>query len=246
MAMTAGQPETKRDGDLGLACAITETVAGMEWIGAIIFLATAAICVGVPLVRGIWYGHPLLGLANAILLGLAGLGLLFLINLFVLIPVTVVRYGRAASLLGKRLAEANPAPAMHRSWSDRTPGAITVAGDGRVWLADRSTGYRPLALQRSDIIDAEPVTIHSGRRFRVPAPVIGVGVPLGGGLMVTVPLGRGRRVPRDRVRYAMSLRYRSSDGIERSTLIPFGADGGGSHAMSKLLGGPSNRLLVPR
>ena len=228
------------DDDARMARSITTLVARTEWTGAVIFFAVATIFVGVPLVRGVSHGHPWLGLANAILLGFAGLGLLILINMFVLIPVTVLRYGRAAATLARRLDRDVLGAVLHRSWAYGTPGAITIGAEGQAWLADRSTGYSPVALPAAAIVRADAVAIHRMARPRFRGPAIGVGIQVGGGLIVTVPIGGKASPPPVQVRHAVRLRYRIA-GTERDTLIPFGRDRDGARVLSDMLGHSGRR-----
>lgn len=232
--MTDDRTRHEADDDARGARAIADMVSRIEWARAILFLIVAVICVGVPLLRGIVHGHPLLGLAAAILLGLVGLVLLFLINLFVLIPITVIRFERAAKSLRRQLELLTPAPVLCRSWTDRAPGAITISADRRVWLADRSTGYRPVMLMVDDILGSDTIIMSSALRRRLRGPAIGLGVPVGGGVIMTVSIGRKGAPAPVRVRHAVRLRYRGTAG-DHVTLIPFSGDANGARVLAALL-----------
>jgi hypothetical protein len=202
-----------------------------------VLVGLVAVCIGLPLVLGISRGHPLLGITNALLLGLVGWGAALLIHALILNPVSSVRYARAANRLNRRLrSEAEPA-AMHRSWSEGAPGAITVTRDGRVWLADRSTNYRSIMLDRADIRHAEAVSHYSLRQPRSPRAAFGIGLPVGSGLMATIVRTPRQKAPKVSASHALILHYVAGDDPAiRSTTIPFGADLAGAKLMAAFFG----------
>lgn len=221
----------------GSGRAIERMVATTERTEGTIAIGAMAVCIGLPLLSGIVRRHPVLGAANALLLGLVGWGLLLLVQALLLQPISIIRYGRAADRLARALRSASGTGALQRSWADDAPGAITVAADGHVWLADRSTGFRSVTLAPADIIHAEAVTIVAAApRARRSWPSVGVGVPLGGGLVAAIVPGRSKPAE-TRVRHAVAITYRDGDtGAACSTAIPFGADGEAARTMAAVVG----------
>jgi hypothetical protein len=218
------------------ARAIADMVAGTERTSGIVITGVMAVAIGMPLLLGVLHGHPLLGAANALLLGLVGWGLAMPVHALVLSPVRIVRYSRAAKRLGRSVQDEAQAVALHRSWSEGAPGAITVARDGRVWLADRSTRYRPVTLDRTDIHHAEAIshmTVDAPSRSRV---AMGVGVPIGGGLIATLSRTPRERPAQVRTSHALVLHYlERGDSAVRATTIPFGSDLAGARFMAAVL-----------
>ncbi|WP_454883435.1 hypothetical protein [Sphingomonas oryzagri] len=141
------------------ARAISAMVRATERVEGTLAIGLMAICVGLPVIGGIVRGHPVLGLANALLLGLIGWGLVLLVQALLLQPISIVRYHRAADRLCRTLRSTSGVGAMHHSWADAAPGAITVAADGRAWLADRSTDYQPVMLAPESIVHAEAISV---------------------------------------------------------------------------------------
>jgi hypothetical protein len=136
--------------------------------------------------------------------------------------------------LRRALGSKSGTGALRHSWADDAPGAITIAADGRAWLADRSTGYRAITLAPGAIVHAEAISISTMRRGRA-GPAFGVGVPMGGGLIAT--LSTGDKAPRLRVRHAVALHYRAEPNAPiRMTTVPFGSDFAGASAMATMLG----------
>ena len=215
---------------------IADMVAGTERTSRNVLTGLMAICVGLPLLLGLVRAHPLLGVANALLLGLVGWGLARLVHTLILNPVSVVRYARAAARLGRNVQTEGDAVALHRSWSEGTPGAITVTSDGRVRLADRSTGYHPIALDRGDIRHAEVITntlIHEPRRSGF---AFGMGIPLGGGLMAHFARIPHNKAPQIRTSHMLVIRYAErGDAAIRTTSIPFGPDLADARFMAAIL-----------
>jgi len=229
--------DDRHDGDApGIAAMVDRT----ERASGVVLIGIMATCIGLPFLSGIVRGHPVIGIANAILLGLVGWGLALLIHAIILTPLGAVRYGRAAKTLARAVRQGAEAIALHRSWSDTTPGAVTVSAGGRLWLADRSTGYRVAVLDRTDIHAVEAVTdwAEQGRASR---PIgFGIGVPLGGGLLMTIARAPKVRAPKLRVSHAVVMRYAASgDPAIRVARIPFGPDHEGARTMAALLGGTS-------
>lgn len=222
------------DDDL-TARAIADMAAGTERTSGMVLVGLLAVCIGLPLLLGFARGHPLLGIANALLLGLVGWGAALLVHAMVLNPVRVVCYARAANRLDRRLRSTGEPAALHRSWSEGMPGAITVARDGRVWLADRSTGYRPIILERAEIRHAEAVSHYSLHQLRGPGTAIGIGLPVGGGLIATIVRAPRPKAPKVRASHALVMHYVAHDDAAiRSTIIPFGPDLGGAKLMAAI------------
>jgi len=229
------------DEDQHLVRAVAQTVRRVESTAAALFLIVTALFVGLPLIRGIASGHPLLGLVNAALLGLLGLVMLFIVNLVVLIPVTTFSYARASVALRRRLAVANPIPEIEWSWSNRCPGAMSLGRDGRIWLADRSTGYAPIQFDRRSILRAE-VTTRSMIRARRPSWfVTGVAGLIGDDVIATVTPSERPAPLLVRVSHHLILDYLDPDsGVARSTAIPFGQSADAARKMAAAFGIKSN------
>jgi len=240
-AMTMQRSDTNMaagDEDELNARAIAAMVAGTERTSAIILVGLMAVCIGLPLLFGIARGHPLLGIANALLLGLVGWGAALLIHVAVLNPVSAIRYARAANLLDRRIRCEAGSVALHRCWSEGSPGAITVTHDGRVRLADRSTHYRPIVLERADIRRAEAVAHYHLHQPGHPRTAFGIGLPIGGGLMATIARTPRPKAPRVSASHAVVMHYAERDNpVIRSTNIPLGGDLAGARMMAAMLQG---------
>jgi hypothetical protein len=215
------------------AHASSEEIVGTDRAEVAALIILMLVCVGLPLISGIVRGHPVLGVANAVLLGLVGWGLYLLLQMCVFQPASIARACRFADRLSATTRSEAPDEAMHRSWIEGSPGAITVGGDGRIWLADRSTGFESLTFARADVAHAETVLLHHAPPHAGRGLGIGVGVPLGGGFVLgMVPGGRPR--PQS-ARYGVALRYRAPADVVRSTLIPFGPDLTAAASMTRML-----------
>lgn len=73
------------------ARAIEAMVSSTERVEGIVAIGLMAICIGLPVLSGIVRGHPVLGVANALLLGLIGWGLVLLVQGLLLQPISIVR-----------------------------------------------------------------------------------------------------------------------------------------------------------
>lgn len=234
-ARRIGRIEPANDDDDRTARAIADMVASTERTSGVVLVGLMAVCIGLPLLLGTARGHTLLGIVNALVLGLIGWGAATLIHAVFLNPISVVRYSRAANRLDRRLQSTGEPAALHRSWSEGAPGAITVARDGRVWLADQSTHYRPVVLARADIRHAEAVSHYSLRQPRGPRAAFGIGLPIGGGMMATIMRTPRPKAPKVSASHALVMHYvEGDDPAIRSTTIPFGPDLGAAKLMAAI------------
>lgn len=181
--------------------------------------ALLTLLAGVPLLHAAMRGDPLLGFANGALLLFVALRFLGRVRRGLLVPLAAPRergdgHPRDADQGGPR------PPPLHR-WqaSVGPPATLAILQDAALLLVDSSTGIAGTRLRRADILAVEPlVQLIAARRCRHWARV-GLGLPLGGGLILSLAPGPARRPP-PRVRTAVSVRYRLGPDVPaRTTLL---------------------------
>jgi hypothetical protein len=189
----------------------TDRMSGL-FAGAILFLI-----VGPPVMKALLDGHPVYAIINAIALSILALVLIAILEVLILKPIATLRYHRAARAIEHDLAMRVANPVLRWSAHRGTPGVLAIArgiGGDHLLLCDLSTRYRWISIRCAQVLDTRPVVqIRHGRGSKFS---FGVGVPVGGGLIMPLPLGAGRpKAPT--VRFAVMLTISHDSGIDGGT-----------------------------
>ena len=182
--------------------------------------------IGLPILLGVLYGHLILGIVNALLLGFVGAFLCRVLAVTLLAPLHALRYGRVMRRLAATLVGLAPDATLRTHWMAAAPGALAITRFSTVLLVDRSTDYRFISLGDKQIVAVDIRVDEDMRLTTRHRPGWALGLSAGRGLFGAWTLG-GRTVTDARVRRSNSvlLRYqRDDDCAIRCAVIPFGPD----------------------